>query len=48
VFGDQHLTVEDPHQMIGGDSLDRLSGQHDRHPIPEPECDSLIWPHLGG
>ena len=36
VFGDQHVTVEDPHQMLGGDGLDRLTGQHDRHPIPEP------------
>ena len=36
VLGDQHVTVEDPHQMIGGDRLDRLPGQHDRHPIAEP------------
>ena len=36
MLGDQHVTVEDPHQVIGGHRLDRLSGQHDRHPIPEP------------
>ena len=36
VLGDQHLTVEDPHQMLGGHRLDRLPGQHDRHPIPKP------------
>ena len=36
VFGDQHLTVEDPHQMLRCHRLDRLPGQHDRHPIPKP------------
>jgi hypothetical protein len=36
VLGDQHVTVEDPYQMVRGDGLDRLPGQHDRHPIAEP------------
>jgi hypothetical protein len=36
VFSDEHLTVEDSHQMIGGDRLDRLPSQHDRHPILKP------------
>jgi len=36
MFGDQHLTMKDPHQMLRGYRLDRLPGQHDRHPIPKP------------
>ena len=36
VFGDQHVTVEDPHQMLRGDRLHRLPGQHNRHPVTEP------------
>ena len=29
-YSDQHVAVEDPHQMIRHDSLDRLPGQNDR------------------
>jgi hypothetical protein len=36
MLGDQYLTVENPHQMVGRHGLDRLPRQHDRHPIPEP------------
>jgi hypothetical protein len=35
VFGDQHVAVEDPHWMVGGDGLDWFPG-HDRHPVAEP------------
>jgi hypothetical protein len=36
VLGDQHVTVEDPHQMLRGDGLDWFPSQHDRHPVAEP------------
>ena len=36
MLSDQHLTVEDPHQMLRGDRLHRLPGQHDRHPVVGP------------
>jgi hypothetical protein len=46
MLGDQHLTMEDPHQMIGGDRLDRLPGQHDRHPIFKPaQRDQAVLVH---
>jgi len=36
MFGDQYLTMKDSHQMLRGDGLDRLPGQHDRHAVTEP------------
>jgi hypothetical protein len=27
MLGDQHLAAEDPHQMVGGNRLDRFPGE---------------------
>jgi hypothetical protein len=35
VGGDQHVVVVNLHYVFGDDRLDRLTGQHDRHPITE-------------
>ena len=46
MFGDQHLTVKDPHQMLRGYRLDWFPGQHDRHPIPKPaQGDQAVLVH---
>ena len=49
VRGDQHVAVVDLHQVVRHDRLHRLTGQHDRHPIPEPrqsDRPALIHPPL--